>query len=184
MTPRPPRTILTNTGQYFFFDNPEAHDFTVHEIAHSLAHLCRYTGHVKQFYSVAQHSVMVSYVVPPAFALEGLMHDAAEAYLGDVASPLKALLTEYKLIEARVERAITAQFGLPFPLSPEVKQADIVLLMTEKRDLLTRDRDPFGEDHWGNRDVACLPAVIKPWEPEWARKAFINRYLQLTDPEV
>lgn len=128
-------TILTSTGQYFRFRHPEEHKYDIEEIAHALSHVCRYTGHCKEFYSVAQHSVLVAMSLPPALQFQGLMHDASEAYLGDVSSPLKSLLPEYKALEERVERAISKSFGMPFPLDPQVKVADMRMLMTEKRDL-------------------------------------------------
>jgi len=101
--------ITTNSGKRFDFTQPFDNTFDIHDIAHALAHINRFTGHTDQPYSVAQHSVYVSNIVPPRYALAGLMHDAAEAYLGDVSAPLKALLPEYKRIEHEVEMALCRQ---------------------------------------------------------------------------
>lgn len=171
------KTILTNNGQYFYFDNPEAHEFHIEEIAHALSHLCRYTGHTKKFYSVAQHSVLVSYLVPAPLAMWGLMHDAAEAYLGDVSSPLKAMLPEYKVIEHRVEKAIAAYHRLPWPMPPCIKEADLVALVTEKRDLMVPGLNNTDWGHWPNivpdrRTIEFMPASA-------AKALFLNRYEQI-----
>lgn len=167
-------TIYTSSGQYFWFEKPWEHDFKVEEIAHALSLICRFTGHIREFYSVAQHSVLVSLIVPHEFALEGLMHDASEAYLGDVSSPLKALLPDYRAIEQRVEAAIALQHGLRFPLSPEVKHADMRMLMTEKRDL----SDSPDDDHWP-KGFTPLASVVEPLSPLEAEYLFLARYNEL-----
>lgn len=171
------REILTHSGRYFNFDEPEKSYIDIKTIAHALSNICRFTGHVDTFYSVAQHSVLVSYLVPPEHAMEGLVHDAGEAYIGDVATPLKSMLADYKTIEHRVEAAVLGHFGLPVIMHPSVKQADLKALATEKRDLMPDAIDGLPWDCI--EGIEPHPEKIIPLSPEDAKNLFLARYYEL-----
>jgi hypothetical protein len=175
MTPN----ILTNGGTYFHFLEPERSAIDIETIAHALAHICRFTGHTRHFYSVAQHSVLVSCLVPPEHAMAGLLHDAAEAYLGDVAAPLKMLLPDYKAIEATVEAAVLGRFGLPATLPPEVKQADRLALAIEQRALMPPHGDVWECEMHPDYDRFKEQMEIFPAPPIVARKLFLARFWEL-----
>lgn len=154
-------SILTVSGKYFNLLDPRIEDVNVIDIAHALANCARFAGHSRVFYSVAQHCVMVSQIVPPQHALQALLHDAAEAYVGDMTSPLKRLVPVFGRIEQRVWNVISRRFNVPAALSPEVQHADLVALATERRDLMAEQ-----EAHWPILDgIEALPHGIKPWAP-------------------
>lgn len=168
--------ILTASGQYFNLINPASNQFDIEEIAHALSHLCRFTGHTRMFYSVAQHSVMVSHLVPPEHALAGLLHDATEAYLGDVAAPLKQMLSDYKALEKQLEKALYKHFHLPAVLPDEVKLADRKALAAEARDLMP----PLGSV-WHIIEGLNVDDIdpIEAWPPIKAKNIFLERYNSL-----
>lgn len=175
-------TIALHGGGYFDFERPEQSPIRMADIATALSRICRFGGHCTAFYSVAQHSVLVSRVVPPEHAAAGLMHDAAEAYMGDCVKPLKHMLGDaYLAIEGRVEAAIFSRFGLPYPLSDAVKHADLRLLRTEKRDLTRHDTDLWTR----LAEYDPLPDAIFPLPPELAARLFRERAaeLGLRDPQ-
>lgn len=170
--------ITTRSGQWFDILRPEDYTFDIEEIAHALSNLCRYTGHTNQFYSVAEHSVLVSRMVSDGNALAGLLHDAGEAYLGDVSRPLKALLPEYKKIEDRVERSIANHFNLDFPFDPEVKDADIRIYWQERQSIANNGlRDKVW--HQDLRATRKVEAVGMP--PHMAKRMFLSRYKEITE---
>lgn len=169
-------SIQIQSGHLFDFLEIDASRLTIEVISHALSHLCRFTGHTREFYSVAQHSVFVSWVVPPQDAFAGLMHDAAEAVIGDVSSPLKALLPDYRAVEERVEAELFVRFGLPAKLPDSVKQADRLLLAIEQRDLM-----PVGERQDDASGLTLPETKITPFDPCVAKTMFLRRYAQLRD---
>lgn len=168
--------ITTQSGKHFDYTSLSADAICIEDIACALSNICRFTGHVQDFYSVAQHSVHVSYLVPPEFALEALLHDAAEAYCSDINSQLKQLLPDYQRQIKAVEAVIAAKFGLPASMSATVKHADLVMLATERRDL-----DLDDGKHWPMLDgiEAGTSFLIAPLNPRQARVLFLQRYNDL-----
>jgi hypothetical protein len=165
--PRAGHRYQTYTGVMFWPIDPRPEEVRIDDIAHHLSLLCRYNGACAVMYSVAQHSVLVSRIVPLEHALWGLMHDAAEAYVGDMVRPLKKMLPAYAEIEERVMRAIAKRFELPWPEPPEIKIADDRVLMTEQRDLMGPSPAPW-------RDSGePLEERISPWPSAQAEAEFL-----------
>ncbi|CAH0154475.1 phosphohydrolase [Pseudomonas mediterranea] len=128
--------ILTHSGRQFDLANPTAAMISPLDIAHALSNLCRFNGHTRTHYSVAQHSMIVSSLVPDEFKLVALLHDATEAYIGDMTRPLKTLMPGFRIAEAAIWQAVCERFNLD-PILPEsVVRADLIALATERRDLM------------------------------------------------
>ena len=147
-------------------------------VAVSLKKKYRFTGHLPEFYSVAQHSVLCSQIVPPEFAFEALMHDATEAYCQDIPASLNAPLQDYQRIETMVDDLIRTKFSITSDMSAVVKYADLVMLATERRDLDIDDGSLW----------PCLEGIpasdiiqIVPLRPGQAYGLFINRFNELTE---
>lgn len=164
--------MQTFTGLQFWPMDPRPEDITVMDIAHSLAHQCRFAGHCTRFYSVAEHSVIASLLVPEEDRKWALLHDATEAYLVDLPRPVKkhsAIGEHYKVAERRLMVAICQRFGLD-PVEPaSVKKADNVMLMTEKRDLM-----PNSPAKWAETEEPCK-FTLPDWGPVRAKEMFLRR---------
>lgn len=176
-------TFHTYVGKQFDILKPELDSVVLRDIAHSLSNTCRFNGHCARFYSVAEHSVHVSHLVPKEEALWGLMHDAAEAYTGDMISPMKSLecFAIFRAIERRIEATIFRRFGLldkhdPYVGIPaSVSDADLKMVLTEGRVLC-----PASFEQWDlttqqpieHYQLACLP-------PHEAEQAFMERWDQI-----
>lgn len=164
-------TILLRGGTYLDFEAPWDSYFDIEDIAHGLAMTCRFAGQCNRFYSVAQHSVHVSQIVPAKDAYAGLMHDAPEAFIHDISKPLKTIMPEYKLIERRLEKTIADRFQVPYPLPASVKQADLIMLATEQRQLMNN------RDLW--TAATPLDCVLPVMGPDEAKKFFLDRFKEL-----
>ncbi len=169
-------SISTLSGRFFDLLKPEDYDYDIEEIAEALSNICRYTGHVKKFYSVAEHSVLVSHIVPPKLALAGLLHDASEAFVGDVSSPLKKLLPEYKAIEERIQQAIATYYSIPFPFPQEVHEADKRMYWRERIDVAPGPRDTL----WHQDLAATRKVQASGMKPLMAKRYFISRFKEIT----
>ena len=160
---------------------PQAAAIDIEDIAHALAMLCRFNGHGLRFYSVAEHSVHVSREIDTSLAMVGLMHDASEAYIGDVPTPLKRVLPELQVIEEKMLDVIAKRFSLSRPSfrNPELKRADIQLLVDEKAALMVDGPEPWPVD---GPDVKN-PDRIQAWCPEQAKAQFLRRFRELSSPD-
>lgn len=171
--------IQTFTGHQYPLLHPSPSDILIEDIAHALSNVCRFSGHCRKFYSVAQHSFLCSLMVPTEFAMDALLHDASEAYLGDLSRPLKYsdYLVGYRRIEMLTEEAIAEKFCLEIPRPTCIKTVDNKMLVTERRDLVG-----ITEAGW-EMDIVATPYTfrIDAWPPEKAEKEFLWRFGKLND---
>lgn len=168
--------MQTFSGRPFYPLNATEDDIEIVDIAHALGMVCRYAGHVRRFYSVAEHCVLLSHTVDPENALWALLHDAAEAYVGDMVRPLKHQMPEYQAVEDRLIQAVATKFGLPGELPAQVKEHDTRIVLDEKEQLMAPSREP-----WGLLDgFQPLGVTVHGWYPEVAEEMYLLRFNQLT----
>lgn len=166
------------TGTRYWPESPEPRDIDVRDIAHSLARINRWNGHTEGEFSVAQHSVMVSRLLPPELKLFGLLHDAGECYLGDIITPVKRLFRAfYEGFEEATMRCVAARFGFAMTEQERglVKRADLVLLATEVRDLV-----PAGYVTQGLTELPLDERISDCWSPGIAEVFFLDEFERLT----
>lgn len=162
--------IQTFSGIAFPLLSPEAKFISAKDIAHALSLQCRFTGHVKKFYSVAEHCVRCARHAPQKHKLQTLLHDAQEAYISDISRPLKrcGLLNAYIDIEEAIWIAVAKRFNVDVKLDPVVKELDARALITEQRDLLgpkVKQREDRAKP---------FPETIRPWTPAKAEREYLK----------
>ncbi|HVK15074.1 MAG TPA: hypothetical protein VM597_40420 [Gemmataceae bacterium] len=169
-------TIRLRSGRYLDLADPRPADFTFADIAGALSKVCRFGGQVPTFYSVAEHLVHCGRLaladgLPGDAVRAALMHDATEAFVGDVVKPLKVMLPEYGRIEAAVERAVGLKFGIDFGAhAAAVRKIDREMLIAERRALFSAD-----DVKWAGEDlVRVLNVSFDCWSPEAAERRFAN----------
>jgi len=170
-------SIITYTGRLFWPLNPQLEDINVLDICHSLSQQGRFTGHTTEYYSVAQHSCLVHDILPGNLKLAGLLHDGSEAFLIDLARPVKEQveMNFFREAEDKLMYYIAIKFGFSYPLDKQVKIADRILLNTEYRDLMTKNK--LRESDF-NSDKPLEERII-PWSPPEAKYGMIHRLEKL-----
>ena len=168
--------IETFTGKKIDILSPDPNEVDLLDIAHALSNTNRFGGHARVPYSVAEHCVRMVAIVPNHLRMEALLHDAAEAYTGDMPSPFKQVMDEFRRYESLMERAVRSHFGLPGDRIPgELKLYDNIMLITEARDL--------GFSWWNTNKHSDMPDPLEeeivPWDWRTARDAYINTYYDL-----
>lgn len=162
----PEHSIETFTGLFFDLANPTPEMVCIEDIAHALSYTYRFSGHLpRPGMTVAQHSIMVAELLPYQCRFEGLLHDAPEAYIGDMPSPFKSMMPDFKLHENRIMQVICEKFGFNPPCGAKkqiIKDADIYQL---------------------HREVRCFRGgLIRDFEilsPDEAEKAFLQMFHEL-----
>ena len=170
--------MQTYTGRPFYPLEPLMDDVDIESIAHSLSMLCRYNGHCLRFYSVAEHCVHLSYTVDPEHARWALMHDAVEAYVGDMVRPVKNDMPEFRSIEDNLEAVLAGKFGLGWPMPAQVKEHDTRIVVDEREQNMAPSSLP-----WSLLEgYAPLGVTLQCWSPERAEAEYLSRYRQLFNP--
>lgn len=172
--------IQTYSGNKFDYTTYTEDDFYIEDIAHSLSRTCRFNGHCEDFYSVAEHCYLMSYLVDLEHAKEALLHDASEAYIGDIPSPLKKFIKDAIVpIEDKIIETVFNKYGLTFPFSEQVKNADLEMLYWEYQLYIRKS----SEVRWDTLEGLSFPIERKPnfksWTPQQAKEKFLERFNEL-----
>jgi hypothetical protein len=173
--------LETFSGRQFFFMRPTPDMIDVADIAYALGRLCRYGGHTQQFYSVAEHSVLLARWLEAGgcdalTVFSGLMHDATEGYLVDIPRPIKHVLRDYRVIEDGLAMAIHDKFGVLYPLPRIVHEADSRILVDERAQAMS---DSGNE--WGTDGLVALGVSLQFWLPDEAPHRFLAEFARLQD---
>lgn len=177
-----PTYIATYTGRAVDFFDPKPDTIWCGDIAHAGALTCRFGGHVRTFYSVAEHCVRVSWLLRDRgydreTQFYGLMHDAAESYIGDIVTQVKRKVPEFKVIENRLLDTIYERYGLAGGEPAAVKQADSDILIAEAQDLFTPEAFQTWFSYLGDRPEDI--DEIKPWDWQTAEDIYMQNFLKL-----
>lgn len=163
--------ITTYSGKPFYPLDPKPEEVRLVDIAHSLSMQCRFNGATRAFYSVAEHSVRMARLFSCLeLRKEALFHDAAEAYLGDLVRPVKAHCPDWQAIDKKVDAACRKRFGLPETMTQEIRDMDLRMAVTERRDLL----NDAGEVDWGHLPPPLDIDLSRPWDAYNSKYAFLS----------
>lgn len=178
-------TIITGSGGVFDYLDPDNSDLTIEDFAWGLASTGRFAGQCvsqvtgkRVVYTVCEHSVRMSFVVPPGHEYDALMHEGGESTCGDMVGPLKSICPDYKKVEKACGESALRRFKAPMRDPDLIKRYDIIMWATERRDLLPAD--PFGK----RIDVPLLEERIVPWTADEAVERFMTRFRELAPADV
>jgi len=165
--------MQTATGRQFWPLDPRPHEVFIEDIAHALSMICRFGGHCRRFYSVAEHSVLISRAAAAEHKRWALLHDAPEGYIGDKIRPLKPHLIGYREAEQKIMRAIAVRFDLHLDQPAGVKALDLALLMDERDQAMSEPPQAW------DVDVAPLGVDLQFWSPSRAKREFLSDFKKL-----
>ena len=168
--------IETYSGQRFDFHDPKPEQVHLEDVAHALSLLCRYNGHTQRFYSVAEHSVHIADRIradgyKAQVQLTGLLHDAAEYIIGDMARPIKVTMPQFKEAEIIIDKVVAERFGTLYPFPDIIKELDTRILCDERDQAMSQSKNMWGVD--GLEPIGCR---LQFWSPEKAKAKFLERF--------
>lgn len=186
--------IETYTGRQFHLLAPRIEELCFDDIAHALSNICRFNGHSQRPYYVAEHSCLIAdrvheeirrssspHYVKDMFGstrwrieLAALMHDAAEAYIGDMTRPLKVKMLAFKDVEARIDAAVGQWLGTPYPLPPIVKEFDSRILHDERKQVMSQSTNM-----WGTDSLEPLGVEVQFWTQKRCKREFADRFFYI-----